>query len=168
MRASGEDGRVKILYLRLGLVAAVVVVIDQLTKSWALASLDEPRTLIDGLLYFRLTYNSGGAFGLLQGFPEVFLVATIIATLAILFWVRNLEQPSWAWPLGLVLGGGFGNVADRLFRDTEGRVVDFIELRWWPVFNVADMCIVTGVLVILVLGFKSEREDAATEAEAGA
>lgn len=161
-------GNVKTVYLRLVLVAAVVAAADQLTKNWALRSLDEPRTLIDGLLYFRLTYNSGGAFGLLQGFPEVFLIATIIATVAILFWVRNLEQRSWAWPLGLVLGGGFGNVADRLFRDTGGRVVDFIELRWWPVFNIADMCIVTGVLVILLLGFRSEREHEAAEAEAGA
>ena len=161
-------GRVKSLYLRLGIVAAVVVTVDQLTKSWALASLDESRTLIDGLLYFRLTYNSGGAFGLLQGFPEVFLIATVIATVAILFWVRSLEQPSWAWPLGLVLGGGLGNVTDRVFRDTGGRVVDFIELRWWPVFNVADMCIVTGVLVVLILGFRSEREDAATQASADA
>lgn len=96
---------------------------------------------------------------MLQGYPEVFLVATVAATIAILFWVRGLEQRSWAIPLGLVMGGGFGNVADRVFRDTGGRVVDFIELKWWPVFNVADMCIVTGVGIILLLGFRSERQE---------
>ena len=136
----------------------MVLVVDQATKTWALGSLEQPKTIIDGLLFFRLTYNSGGAFGLLQGYPEIFLVATLAATVAILFWVRGLEQRSWAIPLGLVLGGGFGNVADRVFRDTGGRVVDFIELKWWPVFNVADMCIVGGVGVILLLGFRSERE----------
>ena len=113
--------------------------------------------MIDGVLFFRLTYNSGGAFGLLQGYPEVFLAATVAATVAILFWVRGLEQRSWAIPLGLVMGGGLGNVADRIFRDTGGRVVDFIELRWWPVFNIADMCIVAGVGVVLLLGFRSDR-----------
>ena len=148
------------IYFRLLAVAALVLVVDQATKTWALNSLGEPKTIIENLLFFRLTYNSGGAFGVLQGYPEVFLVATIAATLAILFWVRGLEQRSWAIPLGLVLGGGFGNLADRVFRDTGGRVVDFIELRWWPVFNVADMCIVTGVGIVLLLGFRSERSDA--------
>ena len=156
------------LYLRLLVMATGVVLVDQATKTWALDSLDTPRTLIEGLLFFRLTYNSGGAFGLLQGYPQVFLVATIVATIAILFWVRGLEQRSWAWPLGLVLGGGFGNVADRVFRDTGGRVVDFIELRWWPVFNVADMCIVTGVAVILFLGFRADSQSAETEDGSGA
>ena len=156
----------KNIYARLLLVAALVLVVDQWTKSWALSSLGEPRTLIEGILFFRLTYNSGGAFGLLQGYPEVFLVATVAATIAILFWVRGLEEKSWAIPLGLVLGGGLGNVADRVFRDTGGRVVDFIELKWWPVFNVADMCIVTGVGVVLLLGFRSDRT-ATTEAEDG-
>jgi signal peptidase II len=154
----------KSVYLRLLLIAGAVLVADQLSKSWALSSLDEPRTVIDGILAFRLTYNSGGAFGLLQGYPEVFLVATIVATVAILFWVRNLEQRSWAVPLGLVLGGGLGNVTDRVMRDTDGRVVDFIDLKWWPVFNVADMCIVSGVVLILFLGFKDpEKEERAVD-----
>lgn len=153
------------LYSRLLLTAAGVVLVDQVTKTWALNSLGTPRTLIEGVLYFRLTYNSGGAFGLLQGYPEVFLFATLAATVAILFWVRGLEQRSWAWPLGLVLGGGFGNVADRVFRDTGGRVVDFIELRMWPVFNVADMCIVAGVAVVLFLGFRAENQTTETNAD---
>lgn len=153
----------KTLYARLLVTAGIVLLVDQLTKSWALESLATPRVLIDGLLRLRLAYNSGGAFGILQGFPEFFLVATLIATIAILFWVRSLDQPTWAIPLGLVLGGGFGNVFDRLLRDTGGRVVDFIDLGWWPVFNVADMCIVTGVMLVLLLGFKSEREDRADD-----
>jgi signal peptidase II len=66
-------------------------------------------------------------------------------------------------PLGLVLGGGLGNVSDRLIRDTGGRVVDFIDLHVWPVFNLADVSIVTGVGLILIMSARSEREDSAAD-----
>jgi len=151
------------LYPRLLGTAAVVVAIDQLTKSLALQNLDRPRHLIDGWLSLRLTYNSGGAFGILQGMPEFFLVTTVVAAVVILLWVRNLDEPRWTVPLGLVLGGGLGNVADRIFRDTGGRVVDFIDLHFWPVFNIADACIVSGVALVLILG--SRRAETGAEEE---
>lgn len=144
------------LYLKLLGTAAVVVALDQVTKSLALANLQEPKHLIEGWLSLRLTYNSGGAFGLMQGLPGFFAVATLIAAVLILVWVRHIEDQGWTIPLGLVLGGGLGNVADRLIRDTGGRVVDFIDLHVWPVFNVADMCIVAGVLLVLFFGTRKE------------
>ncbi|HVM11992.1 MAG TPA: signal peptidase II, partial [Actinomycetota bacterium] len=55
----------------------------------------------------------------------------------------------------LVLGGGLGNVSDRIFRATGGRVVDFVDLHVWPIFNVADACITVGVLVLLVVGWRA-------------
>jgi len=144
------------LYLSLLLTAAVVVALDQGTKQLALSHLgDGPIDLIEGILRFRLTYNSGGAFGLLQGLPGFFLVATLVIVGGILIGLRRLEDPRWAIPLGLVLGGGIGNAVDRVVRDTGGGVVDFIDLHVWPVFNIADMSIVVGVFSILILGWRT-------------
>ena len=126
--------------------------VDQLTKQLALDRLaDGPVDVIAGVLTWNLSYNSGGAFGLLQGFPEFFLVATIIVAGLILVWARSIEGTTHVLPLGLVLGGGLGNVFDRVVRDTGGRVVDFIDLHVWPVFNVADSAIVVGVLTLLIV-----------------
>lgn len=134
------------------MVAAIVIGVDQLTKQLALDRLaDGPVHVIEGVLSWNLSYNSGGAFGLLQGFPEFFLVATIVVAGLILVWARSIEGTAHVLPLGLVLGGGLGNVFDRVVRDTGGRVVDFIDLHVWPVFNIADSAIVVGVLTLLIV-----------------
>jgi signal peptidase II len=165
------------VYGSLALICGAVVTLDQITKQWALGALaDAPIHLVDGVLSLRLAFNSGGAFGVLQGMPGFFLVATLAVIVAILLWVRGLEDHRWIVPLGLVLGGGLGNAADRIFRDTGGRVVDFIDLHVWPVFNVADAAISSGVVVLLVLSFRSppdgatggaEEEEAAAPARGG-
>jgi signal peptidase II len=147
------------LYVRLLGAATIVVGLDQLTKHLALRSLDGGRAIevIPGVLRFRLTYNSGGAFGILQGAPSLFLVATIAIVAAILLGVGRVEDHRWAIPLGLVLGGGLGNAIDRLVRDTGGGVVDFIDVHLidWPVFNLADSAIVLGAALILIASFRS-------------
>lgn len=144
------------IYLRLLAAAVVVVVLDQATKELALQGLQDAHVdVIEGVLRFRLTYNSGGAFGLLPGLPAFFLIATLAIVAGILIGVRKVEDERWAIPLGMVLGGGLGNATDRVFRDTGGGVVDFIDLHVWPVFNVADMSIVLGALAILILGWRA-------------
>jgi signal peptidase II len=144
------------LYAVVVLVSSVVVVIDQVTKQLAVDALaDGPINVIEGVLSLRLTLNPGGAFGVLQGVPGFFLVASIGIVIALLFWVRHLEERRWAWPVGMILGGGTGNLVDRVLRDTDGRVVDFIDLHVWPVFNAADSAIVLGVGVILLLMIRS-------------
>jgi signal peptidase II len=150
----------KRMYMRLLVTASAVIAVDQTTKSLALAELqDDPKDLIEGVLTLRLTYNSGGAFGFLQGLPMLFGVATLVAVVGILIWVRKAEETRWMIPLGLVLGGGLGNVTDRVIRDTGGRVVDFIDLHVWPVFNVADVCIVIGVGLVLLMSARSDRDE---------
>ena len=145
-------------YPRLLLTALLVLVVDQATKSLALEKLQRgPVDVIEGVLSLDLSFNPGGVFGVGQSVPNLFLIATMIVIAAILLWVRSVEARPWLVPLGLVLGGGLGNVTDRLFRGFEGRVVDFIDLHVWPVFNVADMAIVIGVGLVLLAGFRSER-----------
>jgi signal peptidase II len=146
-------GRSSATYLRLSVAASVVVILDQLTKSLAVDRLSDGRVIdvVDGVVSLRLTLNSGGAFGLGQGFPLFFLGATVVVVVLILVWVRNLDDLTLAIPLGMVLGGGIGNAMDRLFRDTDGRVVDFVDLHVWPVFNLADASITVGVIAILVI-----------------
>jgi signal peptidase II len=154
------------LYLIVVLVGSVVVAIDQATKQLALDALaDGPVDVIEGVITLRLTLNPGGAFGVLQGLPGFFLVASIGIVIAILFWVRHLEDGRWAFPVGMILGGGIGNLADRVLRDTDGRVVDFIDLHVWPVFNVADSAIVLGVGVILLLMIRSPSPEDGTAGE---
>ena len=141
-----------------------MVALDQLTKDLALKALaDGPVDIIEGVLTFRLTYNRGGAFGLLQGLPWFFLGATIVVTGVVLLWARQLEGLRYLIPLGLVLGGGFGNLTDRVVRDTDGGVVDFVDLHVWPVFNLADSSIVTGVLLLLLLTARSPEPDARSD-----
>ena len=146
-------------------IAAVVVVLDQVTKQLAVSGLaDGPIDVVDHAVSLRLTYTSGGAFGVLQGLPGVFLAATIAIVAVILLWTRHIDRTSWVVALGLVVGGGLGNVADRLFRDLGGRVVDFVDLHVWPIFNLADASIVCGVvLVILVSGRRRQPDREAAE-----
>lgn len=153
-----DSERISGIYPRMLLTALIVIVFDQITKTLALNALDDgPIEVIDGVLSLRLTFNPGGAFGILQGIPEFFLVATVLVVVLVLFWARKLTETSWTIPLGLVLGGGIGNVIDRVVRDTDGRVVDFVDLHVWPVFNVADSCIVLGVLLLIFMSARAPK-----------
>ncbi|MDQ3620789.1 MAG: signal peptidase II [Actinomycetota bacterium] len=154
----GAPDRSKSPYLLLGVVAAAVLAVDQITKQLALDNLTAPVDVIEGVFRLRLAFNSGGAFGLLRGLPGFFLIATTVVIALIVFWVRSLEDPRWVVPLGLILGGGLGNLADRVLRDLDGGVVDFLDFHVWPVFNLADSAIVVGVLTIFWFSFRSERD----------
>lgn len=137
-------------------VAGAAVVLDQVTKELALDGLrDGPIELVPGAVTLRLAFNSGGVFGLGQGFPRFFLAATVIIIVAVLVWARGVEDARVVAALGLIVGGGAGNLVDRLVRDFGGRVVDFVDLHVWPVFNVADSCIVVGVTLVLLFGARA-------------
>jgi signal peptidase II len=140
-------------------VAATVAALDQVTKEVALASLkDGPIDLIPGIVTLRLTLNPGGAFGLGREWPGLFLAATIVVIVIILSWVRRVDEVRWLVPLGMIVGGGVGNLIDRVFRPFDGQVVDFVDLHVWPVFNVADSSIVVGVGLIALLSMRVSRD----------
>ncbi|MFB3738430.1 MAG: signal peptidase II [Candidatus Velamenicoccus archaeovorus] len=143
------------------LSAAVVYGLDRLTKLWAEHQLAgrPPLTLIPGVLRLTYTTNSGGAFGLGQSAPWIFATATIAISIAIVVVSVRLPRLSAAVALGMILGGAMGNLTDRLLRGDgflTGRVVDFVDVRIWPVFNLADSAIVVGALLLVLLGLRRE------------
>lgn len=126
--------------------AALVLLCDQATKLVAWRFFADPRPL--GPVTFRLGANTGTLWGLLPGAGAVFAVLTAVMSLGIIYYATRLEPARRAERLGLalVLGGGLGNLADRLVR---GAVTDFIDVGVWPTFNLADAAITIGVLVLL-------------------
>ena len=139
-------------------VAGVVVVLDQLTKIWAVAALsDGPVDVIGTLLQFRLTRNPGGAFSLGTGLTPVLAVLAVVMVVYIVRTTRRTADVVMAYSLGLVLGGAVGNLVDRMVRSPgvlRGEVVDFIKVPHWPTFNVADCAITVGVILIAVRGWR--------------
>lgn len=136
--------------------ASFVVTLDQLSKWWARATLEEPLHIL-GSLQFNLVFNSGTAFSRFQGWGQVIGFVAIVVILVLLWVGRRVVSRRAAWALGGVLGGALGNLADRVFQDGPGvlggRVTDFIDLQWWPIFNVADMGITVGGLLLLLASF---------------
>lgn len=134
-----------------------MIAADQLTKVWALAALDEgPINLIGDTLRFRLTRNPGAAFSSFAGGGTAIAVIAIIAAVAIALYLPKVEERVDRLALALIMGGALGNVADRIFRGDgflDGAVIDFIDLSFWPTFNVADSAISVGVVLMLVSAF---------------
>ncbi|MEX2627888.1 MAG: signal peptidase II, partial [Ilumatobacteraceae bacterium] len=125
-------------------ISAVVVGVDQLTKQWALWALADGPIDVVWTLRLRLLFNSGMAFGQGQGFGPVIGVLALLVVVALLVSLRRGTGRIGTVGVGLVIGGALGNVLDRLFRSPgwfRGAVVDFVDLQWFPVFNVADMAI---------------------------
>lgn len=138
--------------------AAVVVVLDQLTKHWALQALaDGPIDLV-GSLRLNLTFNDGAAFSLGGGRTTLIAVAALAIVVVIVAMGWRAESRAWAIGLGIVLGGAAGNLVDRALRAGDGllggRVIDFIDLQWWPVFNVADVSLWVGIGVLALASWR--------------
>lgn len=152
-------------------VAAVIVVLDQLTKYLALQWLNygDPVAIVPGL-NFTLVYNTGAAFSLLSdasGWQRwLFAGVALTVSVVITFWLRQVGSQEWWLPIALtlILGGAIGNFCDRIYL---GYVVDFIQVyyeKWtWPAFNVADSAISVGAVMLLLSGW-IKRPTSANEA----
>lgn len=136
-------------------VAAVVVAVDQASKSWALRALREGPVHVVWTLRLNLSFNSGAAFGLGQGLGPLFLAAGVVVLLLLIGLGRNVLTSALASvALGLVIGGAAGNLADRLVRDHGGAVIDFVDLQWWPIFNGADAALSCGTVLLVLAGWR--------------
>ena len=136
------------------LIAALVVGIDQLSKHWAVSQLNDGHTVhVLWTLRFNLSFNGGMAFGRGQGFGPIIGVVATIVVVALLLSLRQSGSKISIVAIGLIVGGAMGNIVDRLFRGDawlHGKVIDFIDFQWFPIFNVADICVnVGGGLLVL-------------------
>jgi signal peptidase II len=140
-------------------VGAVVVVIDVVSKSWALHRLASGPMHVVWRLDFDLSLNSGSAFSLFTGQTVLITGVALVLVAMLLVMVWRAPSAGRAAIVGLIMGGALGNLGDRLFRGEHGAVVDFIAFHFWPTFNVADSCIVVGcgLLVVSLLRTGSPR-----------
>ena len=146
-------------------ISAVVLVLDQVTKVWAVDALlgKAPIVVVPGFFDFSLVYNTGAAFGLLadaHGWQNTFFIVVAVAVSAFILWSLARSKPGEAQSavaLALIFGGAIGNVIDRV---RQGYVVDFVHWfygNWhWPTFNIADAAISVGavLLVLDILGIQ--------------
>lgn len=148
----------------------MLAVLDQITKNWAEATLPllEPQPFLGEIVQLTLLYNSGAAWGMgAEITPVVTGLQILIGLGVIVFATTSVRSAGYATALAMVLGGALGNIHDRLLRPPgpfRGEVVDFLQLPNWPVFNVADMAVVGGAVLVVLLGlFGRPADPAATE-----
>jgi signal peptidase II len=139
-------------YIMLLGCAATVLVADQVLKWLVMRSLQHGRVidLLGGLVRLDFTRNAGAAFGMFQSGGLLFAAVAVLVSLSILVFYRRIAESALAvrLALGLILGGALGNLLDRI---RLGYVVDYVDLRWWYVFNLADSAIVVGVAILLLV-----------------
>ncbi len=144
--------------LRTALVAVVVIFLDQITKALVRANIDrfEEVDLILGIKLIH-TRNTGVAFSLLSGGgPLVVIVAVIAVTALLIFFVTHLRTRLIWLPVGMLLGGAAGNLIDRA---RIGAVTDFAKIPHWPAFNVADIGVTFGVIILIFVLEKYAKHD---------
>ena len=147
------------------IAVVILILLDQGTKFWALASLKPiyNMTLVEGFMDLTFVENRGVAFGMFSGQRWFILLMTGIIAVGLIWFYKAMPKKKEYFPLRvslvMVLSGAIGNIIDRLFR---GYVVDFFEFTFfeWPVFNVADIYVVVGVtLLALMILFVVKDED---------
>lgn len=140
-------------------VAATVVLVDRVTKTWAVDRLGDGEVIVlaDPWMQLRLVYNPGAAFGFAGGYTVVISIIAFGVAFAILRLSRRLRNVWWAIALGGILGGALGNLIDRMTQPPgifRGYVIDFVEWPGFPVWNLADAAIVGSVALVFVLSLR--------------
>jgi signal peptidase II len=125
-----------------------ILSLDQISKYIITRNLQLNQSIpvISGIFNLTLVHNRGAAFGLLKNQLPVFIVTAIVAVVLMLFTLKNKKHKAiYAFALSLILAGALGNLIDRLFF---GYVIDFLDFRIWPVFNIADSAITFGAIIL--------------------
>lgn len=135
-------------------IASSVVFVDQLTKSLVVERIGDRIVPVVWTLQLNVSFNSGAAFGQGRGLTGLITVVAVPLVIGIAWWACRATRPAIAVALAFVVGGAAGNLADRLFRGNGGAVIDFLDLQWWPVFNVADIGLSIGSVLLIVASFR--------------
>ena len=141
-------------------IVLAVVILDQLSKWWAVRELrDAPVDVIGNDIGFALVRNTGSAFSLFQSFTPLLAVVALVVAVVLVRTVRRTSDTLLVVGLSLVLGGALGNLIDRLFRTPgflKGAVVDFVHVGDFPTFNVADSAITIGAILIVIWAIRAD------------
>lgn len=140
----------------------VVIVVDQLTKQWIVATLPQGRSIrVTGFFQISHIRNTGAAFGILKGATGFLALAAVAGVVVFAVIIAKHPTPLVGIAAALVAGGAIGNLLDRAFRPAffRGSVVDFLDFRVWPAFNVADMAVTIGAVLLFIASFTSGDND---------
>ncbi|WP_308164982.1 signal peptidase II [Arcanobacterium phocae] len=137
-------------------IAAVVVLVDQLSKIWALTALSDGQTIpvIGDFISLHLVFNPGAAFSFLDNATWVFTILGTIFVVGALFFIRRLHTASLLYTAAVIWGGALGNLIDRFVRPpgfARGHVIDFIQYSDWFIGNIADIALVAGFGVLILI-----------------
>jgi len=156
-RAEEEPGNMKkSAYFLAIIVAFLVIFLDQISKYFFITkfTIDESVPVIKNIFHLTLTKNTGGAFSFFSGNNAMFFWLSVVVIGFLIYSFSQFPKNNLVLiSLGFILGGAIGNILDRMFY---GGVVDFLDFRIWPVFNLADTFISLGVVGILIYSFKEE------------
>ncbi len=146
-----------------------MILVDQLTKWWAVEALSDGPIDLVWTLRLRVIRNFGGSFGVGQGRGLLISIIGIAVIIGLLWAVTRPRSTATVVALGFFIGGAAGNIIDRVVREGAGLfgggVVDFIDFQWWPVFNVADISLYVGVGLLLLVGFGEPEQPSADDGE---
>lgn len=149
--------------MRFWLTTGGILLLDRLSKIWIMNNigLGTNWVLINGILNISYLHNRGAAFGIMQGQSWLFLTLAAIVIAAAVYYNSKYSLPQWIqYALALIVGGSLGNLIDRLLYRS---VVDFISIGWFPVFNVADMAIVSGGILFMLYILKNDLNELGQE-----
>jgi len=148
-------------------IVLAVFLLDQLTKFFftKILPLGSSFPVVKGVFHLTLVHNRGAAFGILKGQVPVFILTSLLAIILIFAnFNKHRHKKLYSAALSLVLAGALGNLADRLFF---GYVVDFLDFRVWPVFNVADCAITVGAILLGLAMLKEKDQKGCSLKSAG-
>lgn len=146
-------------------IATAVLVADQLSKwaVWTHMTLNQSIPILGRGLSLTYCHNTGGAFSMMPGATNFFLITGVVVSIGLICYLPKLKDhhPMPATAYALILGGAIGNLIDRF---AYHYVVDFIDLGWWPVFNIADSGITVGVVLLFLALIMGKDEPAKLQA----
>ncbi|MEK6983541.1 MAG: signal peptidase II [Nanoarchaeota archaeon] len=135
--------------------AFLIVLLDQFTKFFIKQNLqlNQSIPIINNIFHLTYVTNTGSAFGLFKGFNAIFTAFSLIVIITIFYYLKriNKNEKILQFSVGLLLGGTLGNLIDRIIH---GAVIDFLDFRVWPVFNVADSAVTISIAILIILLWK--------------
>ena len=140
------------------LLILIAIVLDQVVKTFIRMnmSVHESIPVIENIFHITYVQNTGAAFSMFSGYTSVLALVTAIVTIAMLgymYKVRKSAHVTLMLSLALIIAGGIGNIIDRV---SLKYVVDFLDFRVWPVFNIADICVCVGCGLLIIYAFVIE------------